>query len=186
MTDPKSKQSSTMVVYTDLWIADNVAGYSEVTAFYKKMAEHLNWSPGGSMFMQQPEIVKGMAEAFKEVSRMNGAPVFQKVVMGPEGIQPPSSEGPQPAAQQQEKPKQSAGSVIGGALGGRFGLGRKKTEPPPQEQQPQPQQQQGAASSPSIIEMETQYSNFAATADASVFEIPAGLKQVESDLKKIK
>jgi hypothetical protein len=121
-----------------------------------------------------------MAEAFKEVSKMNGAPMFQKVVMGPEGIQPPSSDAPQPAAQ--EKPKPSAGSVIGGALGGRFGLGKKKSDPPPQEQQPQ----QGSSPSGSMIEMETQYSNFATTADASLFEIPAGLKQVESEMKKIK
>jgi len=188
MTDPKSKQNATMVVYTDLWIAENVPGYSEVAAFYRKMAEQLNWSPGGGMFTQQPEIAKGMAEAFKEVSKLNGAPVFQKMVMGPEGIQPPSSDGPQPAAQEKEnKPKPSAGSVIGGAFGGRFGLGKKKTEPPPQEQEQQPQsQQQGAAPSGSMIEMETQYSGFAATADASVFEIPAGYKQVESEMKKIK
>jgi hypothetical protein len=180
MTDPKTNQNGSMVVFTDLWIADNVPGYAEVKEFYKKMAEQLNWTPGGGMFTQQPEIAKGMAEAFKEVSKMNGAPVFQKMVMGPEGIQPPSSDAPQPAAQ--EKPKPSAGSVIGGALGGRFGLGKKKSDPPPQEQQPQ----QGSAPSGSMIEMETHYSDFATTADASLFEIPAGLKQVESEIKKIK
>jgi hypothetical protein len=180
--DPNKKQGGSMVVYTDLWIADGVAGYSEVAAFYKKMAEQLDWRPGGSMFMGQPEVAKGMSEAFKEVSRMNGTPVFQKTVMGPEGMTPPSSDGPTPAAQEQNKPKPSIGGALGGALGGRLGLGRKKNDQPPPEQP----QQQASGSSGSMIEMETQYSDFATTADASLFEIPSGFKQVESEMKKIK
>jgi hypothetical protein len=191
--DQKSKQSGSMVVYTDLWIAENVAGYSEIAGFYKRMSEQLNWTPGGGMFMQQPEIAKGMAEAFKEVSKMNGAPVFQKVSMGPEGMAPPNADAPAPAAEQkQQQPKPNVGNAIGGALGGRLGglggLGRKKQQdPPPQEQsQQQPPPQQGSGATGSMIEMETTYSNFAPTADASLFDIPAGFKQVESDMKKIK
>jgi len=179
--DQKNNQSNTMVVFTDLWIAENVAGYSEIANFYKRMSEQLNWTPGGGMFAQQPEVAKGMAEAFKEVSRMNGAPVFQKMVMGPEGIAPPNSDGPTPAAAQEQKPKPSAGAAIGGALGGRFGLGRKKG--PPSQDQPQQEQPSGGGA---MIEMETTYSNFAPTADAYLFEIPAGFKQVESEMKKIK
>jgi hypothetical protein len=34
--------------------------------------------------------------------------------------------------------------------------------------------------------MQTEYSAFATTADASLFEIPAGFKQVESEMKKMK
>jgi hypothetical protein len=185
VTDPKNKQGGSMVVMTNLWIAESVPGYAEVAAFYKRMGEQMNWTPGGGMFTAQPEIAKGMAEAMKEVAKMNGAPVFQKMVMGPEGIPAPTSDGPTPAAAQEEKPKVSAGSVLGGALGGRLGgFGRKRNDPPPQEQQ-QPQQQSAAASG-AMIEMETTYSNFAQTADASLFEIPAGFKQVESELKKIK
>jgi hypothetical protein len=185
--DKEKKQGGSMVVMTDLWIAESVPGYSEVAAFYKKMSEQLNWTPGGGMFAQQPDISKGMAEAYKEVAKLNGAPVFQKMVMGPEGIPAPTSDGPTPAAKQEEnKPKVTAGGVLGGALGGRLGgLGRKRNDPPPQEQ-PQQQQQQSAAASGAMIEMETTYSNFATTADASLFEIPAGFKQVESEMKKIK
>src|SRR5204862_4676406 len=117
MTDQKSKQSGAMLIYTNLWIAENVPGYSEVSNFYRKMAQDLNWTPGGNMFMQQPEVAKGMAEAFKEVSKLNGAPVFQVMTMGPEGIAPPSSDGPQPAAQQPQQEKPKAGSGLGGALG---------------------------------------------------------------------
>jgi hypothetical protein len=185
VSDPKNKQGGSMVVMTNLWIAESVPGYAEVAAFYKRMGEQMNWTPGGGMFASQPEIAKGMAEAMKEVSKMNGAPVFQKMVMGPEGMPAPTSDGPTPAAAQEDKPKPSAGSVLGGALSGRLGgFGRKRNDPPPQEQQ-QPQQQSAAASG-AMIEMETTYSNFAQTADASLFEIPAGFKQVESELKKIK
>jgi hypothetical protein len=191
--DQKNKQGGSMVVYTDLWIAENVAGYSEVADFYKRMSEQLNWTPGGGMFAQQPEVAKGMAEAFKEVAKMNGAPVFQKMSMGPEGMAPPSSDGPTPAAQQEQKqqPKPNVGAALGGALGGRLGglggLGRKKQQdPPPQEQPQQQSQQQASGGAGSMIEMETTYSNFAPTADAGLFEIPAGFKQVESELKKIK
>ena len=190
MADPKNKQGGSMVVMTNLWIAESVPGYAEVAAFYKRMGEQMNWTPGGGMFAAQPEIAKGMAEAMKEVAKMNGAPVFQKMVMGPEGIPAPTSDGPTPAAAQEEKPKPSAGGVLGGALGGRLGglggLGRKRNDAPAQEQPQQQQQQQSAAASGAMIEMETTYSNFAQTADASLFEIPAGFKQVESELKKIK
>jgi len=36
------------------------------------------------------------------------------------------------------------------------------------------------------MEMQTEYSAFATTADGSLFEIPAGFKQVESEMKKMK
>ena len=177
-TDKKSGQSGSMVIYSDIWMAPNVPGYGEVRDFYKKMAAELNWAPGGNMFMAQPQVAKGFAEAMKEVSKQNGAPVFQMITMGPEGTPPPTGD-PDAAQQKESKPKPSAGSVIGGALGGKFGLGRKKSQP---EEQPQQQggQQQGGA----LIEMQTEYSQFATTADASLFEIPAGFKQVESPMKK--
>jgi hypothetical protein len=182
MSDQKKKQSGTMVIFTNLWIADNVPGYSEVADFYKKTAQELNWAPGGSMFMQQPEVAKGMAEAFKEVSKMKGAPVFQVIAMGPEGMAAPSSDGPQTAAEQPQTKKPSAGNILGGALGGRLGgFGRKKSEPA-QEQPSDAQQQQTG----SLLEMQTEYSAFATTADPLLFDIPAGFKQVESEMKKMR
>lgn len=188
VTDPKNKQSGAMVVMTDIWMADNVSGYAEVTNFSRKMAEQLNWAPGNSMFMAQPELAKGMTEAFKEVSKLNGAPVFQITVMGPEGMPAPAGDPQTAAAQQEQKPKPSVGKALGGALGGRLGgFGRKKAEPAPQaDEQAQESQQAGAANAGVLIEMQTEYSAFAPTADASLFEIPAGFKQVESDMKKMK
>jgi hypothetical protein len=177
-TDKKSGQSGSMVVYSDVWMADGIAGYGEMRDFYKKMAAELNWAPGNNLFAAQPQLAKGFSEAFKEVSTQNGAPVFQTITMGPEGTPPPSGD---PEAPKEAKPKPSAGSIVGGALGGRFGLGKKK----PQEE---PQQQDGGkqAGGATMIEMQTEFSNFAQTADASLFEIPAGFKQVEHDMKRMK
>src|SRR5947209_5698318 len=42
-TDQKSGQSGSMVVNTDLWIANGIAGYTEAREFYRKMAQELNW-----------------------------------------------------------------------------------------------------------------------------------------------
>jgi hypothetical protein len=177
-TDKKSGQSGSMVVYSDVWMADGIAGYGEMSAFYKKMAAELNWSPGSNMFAAQPQLAKGLSEAYKEVASQNGAPVFQTIVMGPEGVAPPSGD---PDAAKEAKPKPSAGAVLGGALGGRFGLGKKKQQEDPQ-QQPNGQ----PAGAGAMIEMQTEFSNFAQTADASLFEIPAGFKQVEHDMKRMK
>lgn len=180
-TDKKSGQKGAMVIYSDVWMADGIPGYAEVRDFYKKMAAELNWAPGGNMFMSQPEIAKGMSEAFKEVANQNGAPVFQMVTMGGEGTPAPSGE-PGAAPQKEQKPKVSAGSMLGGALGGRFGLGRKKQQPDEQQQEDAKAQQGQQAGT--LLEMQTEYSAFAQTADASLFDIPAGFKQVEPDLKR--
>lgn len=180
-TDAKSKQSGAITVVSDLWVAENVPGYAEMSAFHKKMAEELNWNPGNSMFMSQPQMAKGMTEAYKAVAEMKGAPVLQIVAMGPEGMAVPSPDAP-PA--QSAAPKISAGSALAGALGGRLGgFGRKKAEPAPEAQQPQGGAAPAAAS---LVEMRMEYSGFASTADASLFDIPAGFKQVDSEMKKMK
>lgn len=183
-TDKKSGQSGSMVIYSDVWMANDIPGYGEVRDFYKKMAAELNWAPGGNMFMAQPQVAKGMSEAFKELAKQSGAPVYQTMVMGPQGTPPPSGD-PTAPQQKAEKPKPSAGSVLGGALGGRFGLGRKKQQDDSQQQQPDSGAQAGQQGG-TLLEMTTEYSNFATTADASLFEVPAGFKQVEAAMKKMK
>ena len=180
-TDEKTGQTGAMVVTTDLWIAPVVAGYSEIRDFYKRMGAELNWTPGGNMFMSRPDVAKGMAEAMKEIATLDGTPVFQTTTMGGAGTAP-SGDGTAAAApppqqqQQQEKPS------ISGALAGRFGLGRKKS----QDSQPAQQQQQQQAAPGTLLEMTTEYTNFSSGAvDPSMFEIPAGFKKVEADIRKM-
>jgi hypothetical protein len=190
-TDAQSGQKGGMSITTDMWVAQGVPGYQEVRKFYQRMAEKLNWTPGGNMFMQNPEVSKGMAEVYKEMAKMEGVPVEQFITMGAAGqpgAQPASGDAPPPQqqqAQQQEKP--TIGGALGGALGGRFGLGKKKkTEDAPAAQSggsaPPPSGNPG-----SLLEMTTVMSGFNSNpVDDSAFAPPAGFKKVESDMKKIR
>jgi len=176
-TDQKSGQSGAMVVTTHVWIASGIAGAGEMRDFFKKMAEKLSWTPGGSAMMANPEVAKGMAEAYKEIAKLDGTPVLQTLSMGGPGTAP--ADGAVPATnQQQESNKPSIGGALGGALGGKFGLGKKKNADAPAQQQ---QQQQPSGS---LIDMTTEYSNFAQSADASLFEVPAGFKKVEPEMRR--
>jgi len=183
-TDKESGQKGGMTVTSDMWIAQGVPGYQDVRNFYKRMAEKLNWTPGGNMFMQNPDVAKGMAEVYKEVGKLEGVPVEQNISMYPSGVTPPEP-GSTPPPQQQEakQDKPSLGGALGGALGGKFGLGRKKTSSSDQAQQTSNTQ----SGSGSLIDMTTQLTSFNSNAvDDSAFAIPSGFKKVEPELKKIR
>jgi hypothetical protein len=187
-TDAKTGQKGSLVITADTWLAPGVPGYQEVRDFHKRMAEKLNWTPGGNMFMQNPQVAEGMAEVAKEMSKLDGVPVEQQTTMG--GMGQPGAEGAQQPQQQQEaqpqqQEKPSLGGALGGALGGRFGLGRKKTS---SEQKPADNSQaQGGGQPGSLLEMTTVMSDFSnAGVDDGMFAIPAGFKKVESDLKRMK
>lgn len=188
-TDAKTGDKGAMVITTDMWVAQGVPGYQEVRDFYRRMAEKLNWTPGGNMFMQNPDVSKGMAEVYKEMAKLEGTPVEQFITMGASGQPAAGSNGeasaPPPQPQQQtERP--SVGSALGGALGGRFGLGKKKTssnDAPPQ----QNSTAQGSGQTGSLLEMTTVMSGFSTSpVDESSFAPPAGFKKVESDMKKMR
>jgi len=186
-TDEKSGQKGSMVITSDMWLAPGVKGYEEVRDFQKRMAEKINWTPGGNMFMAaNPEVSKGMAEVYKEAAKVDGVPVLSLVTMG--GAGQPAASGStdaQPAAQQQQQASRpSLGGALGGALGGKFGLGRKKSEPK-QEEQTQPAASGGSGTPGSLLEMRTELSDFSSGAvDAGQFQVPAGFKKVEADLKR--
>ena len=179
-TDEKSGQTGAMVVSIDLWIAPMVPGYGEIREFYRKMATELNWTPGGNMFMARPDVAKGMAEAMKEVAKLDGTPVYQTVTMGAAGTAA-SGDGTQTTAPPpQQTQQQSNRPSLSGALAGRFGLGRK------QSQDSQPAQQQQQAPPGTLLEMTTEYTAFSsASVDAALFEVPAGFKKVEPDARRM-
>jgi len=191
-TDQQSGQKGGMTVTTDMWIAPGIPGYQEVRDFQRRMAERLNWTPGGNMFMSNPQVSQGMAEAYKEAAKVDGMPVQQFISMGMAG-QPGAggapADGSAPAQQQQQQQQQQAPPTsIGGALGRLGGLGRKKQadqQAPPSGGQASGGQASGAPGS--LLEMTTELSNYSAgPADATLFEVPAGFKKVESDSKKMR
>src|SRR5260370_37735028 len=122
-----SGQKGGMTVITDMWSAPGNPGYQEVRDFYKRMSEKINWTPGGNMFMQNPQVSEGMAEVYKEVSKVDGVPVQQIITMGAAGTpQPTDGSAPPPQQQQQQQQQQPApsiGGALGGALGGKLGIG---------------------------------------------------------------
>jgi len=191
-TDKKSGQTGGMTITTDMWIASGVPGYQEVREFHKRMAEKLNWSPGGNMFMANPQVSQGMAEVYKEMAKLDGVPVQQLITMGGSGMPAPADgSAPPPQQQQQQVERPSAGGVLGGALGGRLGglggLGRKKKEDKPADPPANAPAAQSSGTPGSLLEMTTEMSGFSAnTADASLFEVPAGFKKVDSEIKKMK
>jgi hypothetical protein len=190
-SDEKSEAKGTLNMVTDMWIAPKVPGYDEVRAFYKIMGEKMNWTPGGnSMMASRPDMAKAMAEMYKEGSKMDGMPVYEVVKMGGsmEGMaQNPNSPQAAPAqSSTQATPAQptSVGGALGGALAGRFGLGRKKKPETDDSQtaastQSQSQSSSGAAS---LMETTIEMSNFSsAPVDCARLEVPAGFSKVEED-----
>jgi hypothetical protein len=202
-TDPKTqKQAVAMTMVNEMWIGPEVNGYQEIREFYKRMAEKLNWVPGGST-MAPAGSSQGMAEMYREAAKLQGVPVLQISRMGgvpqnPDGS-PAAGAPPQQQqlpAQQAEPEKPSVGGALG-RLGGRFGglggLGRKKQEQPPQEQQAPAQaasqssdaSAQGSAAPGALFEITSELTGFSAGAvDGSKFDVPAGYKQADSEMVK--
>jgi len=218
VADPKSGQAGAMNIVTDSWIAAGVPGYAEVREFHKRMAEKLNWTPGGGMMMSRPDMAKGMAAVAKEMAKLDGAPVLQLVKMG--GTGQPGAGNPQSTPeqqaqtaqaqqqqqqsqqqQQQQQQQPTAGSALGNAIGGHFGLGgfgRKKQPKQEQDQAPPPQQQASAPppsqsgppagdSSGSLMEMTIEITSFSSgPVDGSKFEVPAGFKKVDPEMRRMR
>jgi hypothetical protein len=207
--DQKSGQAGSMFVTTDMWLAPTVSGYDEVKTFYTRMAQKMSWSPmGGLGPMVQPQMLKGFAEAYKEMSKLEGVPVLQVIRMGGSPEMGASSANAGGSAQQPPAPPApAAGEVAGGAaagaaagrtgrlgsaIGGIGGFGRrKKTDqeqqaPPPQPQAETAPQQNSTGGAPGMLmEVTSELTNFSSAAvDASKFEVPAGFKQVQHPLEK--
>jgi len=179
MADQKSGQQGSLPITIDTWIAPPVKGYGEVREFYRRMAEKIGWTPGSNMFMGRPDVAKGMAEAYKEVSKLDGTPIFETMTIG--GAAQPGQAGaaPPPAADSQDQSQQQKPS-LGGLLGRGLGVNRSKSS---SSQQPQ---SSGNSNPGSLVEMTIEISGFSdAPVDDGLFAIPAGFKQVEPDSRRM-
>jgi hypothetical protein len=200
-TNPETNQSGTMMtMVSDMWMAPDVPGYAEVRDFHRRMAEKLNWVPGMTMMGGQ-DSSKGMAEMYKELSKMSGVPVLQLTKMGMAGAMPQGDQAaagaqgaqteqqPQPQPQPQVEPeKPSLGGALG-RLGGRFGglggMGRKKKDQTQDQTTGSGSQGQAPGGPGSLMEMTSELSGFSsAPIEASKFQVPAGFKQVDSQMLK--
>jgi hypothetical protein len=161
--------------------------------------------------MMQPSMMKGMGDLVKEGSKLKGMPVLTVTRVGAtaDGQPLPSAaEAPLPPSKDPEMPNMgqlageaaastatheaqsqlgsagALGRIAGGALGGGLGgFGRKKKQEQPQAQQ-QPSDAKGQQALASVLmEAQTEKQGFSsASVDNSVFNVPAGYKQVESEM----
>ena len=206
-TDKKSGQTGSMDITSDMWMAPKVAGYSEVQDFHKRMAQKLAWTPGAMPMgpMTNPQMMKGMAEAAKEMSKLDGIPVMTIMKMGSAGGAGANGMPVNSEAQRQQTPPPSAGDVasesagsaigrkLGGGLGGLAGgglggFGRKKKKDDDQQQQQASSQTPPSSgdASGALMESVTEITSFSsAPVDSAKFAVPGGFKKVESPMEKM-
>jgi hypothetical protein len=162
--------------------------------------------------MMQQSMMKGMGDLVKEASKLKGTPVLTVTRVGAtaDGQPLPSAaEAPLPPAKDPEFPNMGQlaaegaanaatqeaasslgragklGGIAGGALGGLGGFGHKKKPDQAQAQQQSADSKSQAALASVFMESQTEMHEFSsASVDGSVFSVPAGYKQVESEMQR--
>lgn len=195
--DQKTGNTAGTRITMDLWNARDFPGSEEIRAFYRRFAERMGADFSSDLNpMVRAQLGKGWAQAAQQMTKMEGFTVMsvtrmsslmngQEVMVSADQQQRPNvGEAVKEGAR--ESAVGAATSRLGGlgglAAGGLSGLGRKKKaqEPPPQQQQAS-----GNMVPATMMEMTTELTNAAyMPIDPAVFSIPAGFKQVESDLKR--
>lgn len=210
VTDAKSGQKADFMIDNQMFIAKDVPGYDEMRKFYMRMAGKIALSPGmasGALNAMQPNVRQGMTRLAEEMRKLEGVPVetFTKVKMAgqggeipdlPETQLPGMKEAMSDAASQtaaNEAAYQAAratggrmGGLAGAAVGGMLGgFGKKKKKQPEAEKTAAPDAAKPAGPA-SFMESKTTMSDWSnAAVDGSKFEVPAGFKQVEHEMKKL-
>lgn len=178
---------------SNLWMAQEVPGYNQMIEFHKRMAEKA-FTP--EMLNSMASQIRGSSAAFKamadKLSTLSGTPVFTVTRMkgvgmmgGPGGPGGPPSGGGQESAGNQDGQAPRIGGMAGAALGG---LMRRRAQ---QKEQPAETASQPASAPASgsgdgvLMETSSEKSAFSTdSVDSSKLDVPAGFKQVESELKK--
>jgi hypothetical protein len=191
--DPKSGAKGGVDMATDMWIAPQVSGYQEVRAFYRRMSEKLEWTPGANpILMSRPDLARAMAQLYKEGSKLDGMPVYETIKMSGKMEGSPDASASQSESQSSgdsAPPPTSLSGALGAAVGGRLGLGgfghKKKQAPANSDTSsstPPPSNANSNSVSGSLIEMTTEVLSYSVgSADPSFFEVPSGFSQVQED-----
>ena len=196
-TDKKSGQSGALNMTNDMWMASDIPGYEQVRDFNVKLAAKMGQIFGGAgagpFAMARPDMMKGMSEMAKEMSKLKGVPVLTVMRMGSTADGKPlpaASEAPAAAETKGPNVKEESGKAalgrLAGGIGGFGGFGRKKKQEdaPAAEQKEAPAAASGGGAAV-LLETTTEYSGFSSGAvDGAKFEAPAGFKQVESEMLK--
>lgn len=172
--------SGAMEMVNDLWLAKGIAGASELNAVNKRFAEKLAGAAGRSLgaigaMIQQQGGTSAMQEFQAKASLMEGVPVLTVIRMAPAGSSDRlmADAGKIPVEKADDGgDAPSMGSILRG-MGGFGGGGKAK---------PSNDNDGGSAT---LIEMSLRNFDFSnGPVNDSVFQVPSGYKQVDSDLKK--
>ncbi len=198
-TDQNSKQTGTMAITNDMWLAPEIPGYSELRDFHMRMAAKMGMMTAGAgldfskILAQNPGAGQALVDMGKEMQKIEGVPVMQIMRMGTttDGRPlPAASEAPLPPDSSPAMPsggdiaKESATSALTshlpfGGLGG-FGHKKKNSQPPPDQDAKTP-----PPTSMVLMESQVTSSNFSSgPVDPSHFEVPAGYKQIPTQMDK--
>lgn len=188
-TDAKSGGQGALNIVSNMWIAPNVPGYAEARNFQRRMAESLGWVPGENPMINRPDMVKAMSQVYKEGSKLDGMPLATTVRMGG------TVQGTADASDQKQasdKPQQDAapapasvGEALTGALGGHFGLGRRKKQArsEPADAQSPASENKGKQADASLLEVTSDVTSYNSGAvDAAVFQVPSDYSKIDEEI----
>ena len=177
---------------TNLWMAAEVAGYNQILDFHKRMAQKA-YSPEamGALAMQVQGSSAAMKAMAEKMATLTGTPIVTVTRMKGSGMfGGQGGQGGAAPGERQESADRSAMPNIGGAAGAALGgLMRRRSQPKeqPAEQPAARSTAPASANSGDGVLMETmsEKSGFStASIDGSKMDVPAGFKQVESEMKK--
>jgi hypothetical protein len=191
-----SNQKGSLAVASDMWLIADAPGYEEIKNFNMRMAQALavdmDTSALTSMLNSQPGANQAMGDMKKEMAKMAGIPVLQVTRMGMtangEPLPPPSADPSQAPSADANKPSdngQKSGGLRGAlGAGGFAGLMRHKSSQDSQNDSSNTQNGTGGQQGV-LLETSTRRSNFASGGvDMTVFQVPAGYKEVESAMNR--
>lgn len=214
MTDKKSGQSVPMDITSELYIVKELAGSEEMKQFYLRMAKKIDWDVKNARFMglaqMQPGFAEGMQKMAAEARKLEGTPLVTITKMmgmpgGGEMPEMPEMNGPSSteisdaaAREARSEATREASSQTSRAAGGRFGglagaaaggmlggFGRKKPKEQPKEEVKAQTTPAPAPAPKSFMETTSEVLSYSSSAiDGSLFEVPAGFKEVEHPMKK--
>ncbi|MCS7315532.1 MAG: hypothetical protein RMI94_05525 [Bryobacterales bacterium] len=186
-TDKKSgKREPVMTMISEQWIAA-VPGYGELRDFYRRVSERIPWVPSARFLpAQRPEEARAVAELRKHAAALDGLAIFELTRTYMTGGEAGALKGEEPEERSPE-PQPSVGGALGrlGGLGRLGRLGRPKDTP---QQPPAPQPAQGTRPAETLLmEITAEASGFStAPVDPSRLEVPAGFRQVENELRRMR
>jgi hypothetical protein len=200
--------SATMTTNMDTFVAPSVTGYQEFAQFYRHMAEDVSWMQlPSSIHVTDPRVSQSMAELQQNSEALKGFPMLSYVSMGMASVG--QTNGSQTAVQNQSPapPSQtnssssnssrddfptSPSAVVTKGLGSLFGKKKQSQEQSSQSGKSTDQGNasgdtaappQNSSSNPNdLIEVTTQVTQFSdSSLDGSLFDTPAGYKQIQVD-----